>query len=337
MLPLDFVTDFVHEHFENVQITKNGSHFLARCTLCGDSKKSKSKRRFNMQYNNGSPFWHCWNCGQSGNFTKLFAFLKGMDEEEALNFLKSRYQRYNGSVIQDRLKKKDKQATKEKPKVVTYNYIVRDCIDETTKTDGYQQMRFQDTLKRFREKRNIPPDFKLYIAIRGDYKSRIIIPIIEDGNIVYFQGRRTHKDDIKYKNPPTEKRNIILNKNKFDRDKFIIVAEGLLDASAIGDQGTSCLGKEINEEFVEELLKLTDKGVILALDNDEDGQEYLKKYLLNGKVQKNVKYFVYPEKIKKIKDLNSLSSLLKNLNIYDFVTKNSYTRDIARVRLMDKR
>jgi len=57
MLDLQIVSDFVYENFERVSSSKNGTHFLARCLLCGDSKKSKSKRRFNLDLEPEIKIW----------------------------------------------------------------------------------------------------------------------------------------------------------------------------------------------------------------------------------------------------------------------------------------
>jgi len=73
MLDLEIINDFAYEHFENIAVSKNGMHFHSRCPLCGDSKKSSRKKRFHLDYNEGNPIWHCFNCNRSGSFfTNLF-------------------------------------------------------------------------------------------------------------------------------------------------------------------------------------------------------------------------------------------------------------------------
>jgi hypothetical protein len=98
MLDLETVTQFVLENFEQVQISNHGTHFLARCRLCGDSVKNKYKKRFNLDWNNGVPGWNCFNCSRHGNFYELYSRLKGVSYEDAkkelYKFDKDKIKRY---------------------------------------------------------------------------------------------------------------------------------------------------------------------------------------------------------------------------------------------------
>ena len=77
-MDLQIVTQFMIQHFEQTKITGNGTHFLARCPLCGDSKKNPYKKRFNLNWNNGVPGYHCFNCSRHGNFYEIYSIMKGM-------------------------------------------------------------------------------------------------------------------------------------------------------------------------------------------------------------------------------------------------------------------
>jgi hypothetical protein len=57
MLSLEFVTEFLMENVENIDILKSGTHFQGRCPLCGDSKKSKKKKRFHLQFESESSIY----------------------------------------------------------------------------------------------------------------------------------------------------------------------------------------------------------------------------------------------------------------------------------------
>jgi hypothetical protein len=164
-------------------------------------------------------------------------------------------------------------------------------------------------LEQFYNSRKIPYEYKIYIAYKGKYKNRIIIPIFdEDNNIIYFQARRIPGSGItpKYDNPVAPKELCILNKHKFDKEKYIIVHEGLIDAFMVGKQGTSCLGKEISEELLQELFKLTNKGVIVALDNDTEAYKSLARFMRKNPMARKVKYFLYPKKFEGYDDINSI-------------------------------
>src|SRR5574343_180295 len=343
MLPIEFVTENVYKYFENVNITRSGTQFLARCSLCGDSKKSKSKRRFNLTYDGKSCAWHCWNCGKHGNFYDLYAYFEGIDPKEAYDILFSKFSKFKVETIKRKLS-----PLKPVVNLLNRDYVgndftplLDDCIDEKSIVDGYQQKKLQDALIKFRKDRCIDDEIKLYIAVSGDYRGRIIIPVFEGNRLVYFQGRSI--DDYsseKYKNPPCEKSKIILNKDKFDRSKYIIVCEGILDANTLLNQGTTCLGKELSNEFIETVLSLTDVGVILALDNDDEGvktvQTFIKDRLASRrKGNSKIKVLVYPNG--SLKDLNAIYSNNKDINMYDFVVDNSVSVEMAIAKLLLKR
>ena len=100
---------------------------------------------------------------------------------------------------------------------------------------------------------------------------------------------------------------------------FILVLENFVHLS-IG----LLLGASISDEFLEKVLGMTDKGVIVALDNPEIDKSGYVNYekLLKTKFGKQIKYFFMPNKTDK--DLNDVRIREGNqFNIYDFVEKNS--------------
>ena len=331
MITLELVTDFILEYFQNVSISKNGAHFHARCALCGDSVKNKRKKRWHCEFNNGQPFYHCFNCERSGSFLELYSELKGIDISDA----KKELFKFDAGYLTQLLSPRRKEKIVKEIQYETFDYILDDCIGRRDTADGIIQESYRMELLRFIRDRKIPSNFPLFIAYKGDYKDRIIIPIYEDGSIVYFQARAlgdtTYKQ--KYKNPTLKKGNIVLNKENFDRSKYIIVTEGLLDAAQLGNQGTSCLGASITDEFISLLLPLTDVGVIIALDNDKAGKDGMKKILRESKYQHLLKYFIMPYKYNGIKDINMLVTAFGIEDVYQFVIENSYNNFSTLVKI----
>lgn len=325
MLNIEIVREFVYEHFIKVTESKNGHHFHCRCPICGDSKISKSKKRFHLDFNGGNPIYNCFNCNSSGSFLQLYSYIKGL----TINESKKELYKYNSNNIIQILSKKKRDKIVEEIEYENFDYILNDCIDLDEEAEGYIKKSYQKLLKEFINNRHIPKNTKLYVAYKGKFQSRIIIPIYDKyDNIIYFQARRLFKEmPKKYDNPALKKGSIILNEYKFDKDKYIIVTEGLIDAFGLGDNGTSALGKNITKEFIERLLKLTSKGVIIALDNDEDGLKSLKSFMKDNKYNKTVKYFLFPREYAAFKDINTYVTK-RNKSIketYEFVVKNSYS------------
>ena len=324
MLSLQFVGEFVHEYFEDVTLSKNGTHFLARCILCGDSKKSKRKKRFNLDYNSGQPMWHCFNCARSGSFLQLHSKLLGISEDESKKML----YRFEPDYLIQRLSNRKRKKIMSEIGHSNHNYLLDDCVSKDMKVDSILYKRWIYVLDQFYSDRHIPDAYKLFFAYKGPYKGRIIVPVYDDNhNIIYFQARSTPGSNImpKYKNPTLSKGYVVFNEYKFKRDKYIIVTEGLIDAMMIGDQGTACLGSSISDDFISRVIKLTDKGLIIAFDNDKPGFESLEKLMDESKYSKMVKYFLMPASYSDSEDINKCVVKHNIEDVYPFILDNSYS------------
>jgi len=345
MLDLEVVNDFVYEFFSLVSISKNSEHWHARCVLCGDSKKNSRKKRFHLDYNKGSPIWQCFNCGRSGSFLELYSELKGLSISDSKNEL------FGFETIKDRLSvKKTTSDIKIENRINSqnFNYIREKSVSRNQKVDGILLSKYKETLNDFISNRKIPPIYDILICYDGDFKGRIIIPILDnDNNIIYFQARRLPGSNIqpKYINPNVEKSMIVLNENKFDENKDIIITEGLIDAFMIGNQGTACLGGFFSDNFIETIKNYTKKNIILAFDNpfiDDAGYKNLIKFMMGdggkkqpSKFSKIVKYFLPDTEHRDAKDINILSIKYNIEEMYNYILNNSYsyTSTYSKLRL----
>ena len=320
IIPIDVVNSFMFENFSNVRVSSNGNHYNCRCVLCGDSSTNQSKRRFNLEFNSGEPIYHCFNCGKSGNFIQLYSLVKGITYDEA----KREFRKFDANMIKRGFNnKKPKQKKLDIPQPTYHNYITGDCVSIDDNVDGIVLNAYKNKLKDFIKSRKTH-SHKLLIAYKGKYKGRIIIPIYDIiGNILFFQGRAIENNPKKYDNPPVEKSYIILNSDKFDRSKYIIVTEGIFDALSIGNQGTTCLGASVNDVFLSQIIHKTDIGLILALDNDERGIMETEKVIKNSKFSKKIKYFLMPSSMDKYKDINMLDGHVDS--IYNYIVEHSHT------------
>lgn len=328
MASLEFVSDFIFNNLSMPLVTNGGVDFTCRCPYCGDSKKDLKKRRFHLKYKNeNSIYFNCFNCNISGTFIDLYCFIKNINKQEAYKQLR------NNNLENLKIKfKKSESIIKLKNienNLEDFKYILNDCLSLDDKPNGFIQTKLYNILKEFYDKRHIDKSFKLYISYDGEWKNRIIIPVFDENRMIYFQGRAISDNTLpKYKNPQSEKSSIIFNKNLFDKDKYIIISEGIIDAMSVGSQGTVCFGASIQESFIKSLEELTDEGIIIALDNDKTGIKNMLK-LIN--IYKNCTYFIMP--FKDIKDLNQLKSEKNIDNIYDFIVHNSYDWIKAKVKL----
>lgn len=316
MIEFQTVIDILQEYG---QLYIKGDRINMRCMLCGDSKKSLRKRRFSVTYENGSAFFNCFNCGRSGTFAELVSELKGVSISDAIRQIET--------IEFSDIKKMLTPAPTaieivEQKEENNLNSILDDCISIKDDVSGYFPTLYKKELLKFVESRKIPPEYDIFVAIKGEYLGRFIIPIYHCGNIVYFQGRAISPDAyLRYKNPEIDKTGIIMNIDQFKRDKYIIVTEGVIDAMMVENhQGTCVLGGSVSDDFLSILFKHTDKGIIIAVDNDERGSKERRK-LLNGNYGKILKYFIPPHGTK---DLNDMKRQMDIEDMYHHVVLHSY-------------
>jgi DNA primase len=314
MIKYETILEFLQEYG---QVHIKGNEMVMRCPLCGDSKKSLRKKRFSVRYENKFPY-SCFNCGASGTFVELYAQLKGISTYEAFRIVDTP----DFDYVKQSLEKKKKVKKISKTEENNLNSILDDCISIKDDVSGYFPTLYKKELLKFVESRKIPPEYDIFVAIKGEYLGRFIIPIYHCGNIVYFQGRAISPDAyLRYKNPEIDKTGIIMNIDQFKRDKYIIVTEGVIDAMMVENhQGTCVLGGSVSDDFLSILFKHTDKGIIIAVDNDERGSKERKK-LLNGNYGKLLKYFIPPHGTK---DLNDMKRQMDIEDMYHHVVLHSY-------------
>jgi hypothetical protein len=314
----DFVYKFVCENLDGVK-TRGNQQIVARCPLCGDSQKSAKKRRFGLKFITDKDIkFHCFNCGIKGNFYKLYALIKNITPSAAYRECES----INGIWERGDYFKVDKEKEIVKPEVENFNWILKSCI--RGHENGIINEAYITLLNDFRRKRQIPTSIPLYISVKGMYVGRIIIPVFDiDGDIIYFQARATAEWQVpKYLNPTAEKSIIIPNIDKLKSPA--IVTEGLIDSFSLGCHGTCSLGVEISNSFIKLLFNKVN-SIIIATDNDIAGKEAMYKFIENNEYSRKVNYFIMPDKYQHIKDLNQLQIEQKNINITDFVIKNTYS------------
>lgn len=342
------IEEVLYENCEGVN-WKRGEWNM-RCPYCGDSKKSKRIKRFYVFWypKYGTWLYKCYNGGceatESGDVVSLVAHLKGMSYSQAKKLLGD--DTYDSTTVRKKLKgiKKEEEPRKQSGKLDLN--LKLECYSVDDEPDDRIGQRYVEALRNFVKDRKVP--IECFVAHSGRYKSRVILPIYISGEMVYFQARSiTEGHEPRYLNPIVEKEHHVLNIDNFDRDKYIVVTEGLLDALMIDyNQGTTPLGGQVNDDLLKILFLYTDKGLIMATDNwkiDPAALDELEKFVGLRKKRKRepsyyaqkVKYFVMPDTYKNVKDLNQLKMETDIENMYDFVVENSisYFKLVTKLRL----
>lgn len=124
-----------------------------------------------------------------------------------------------------------------------------------------------DCFKYLVETRGLRPDqifyYKLGFCSTGKYKNCVILPVYEEGKLVYFVGRNIYQK--RYMNPTKPSRGILFN---YTNQESVILTEGIFDAIAVGYNGIALLGKFLKEDQKRLLIKGLPKTIYVMLDED---------------------------------------------------------------------
>jgi hypothetical protein len=328
------VEEFIYSYLHKVKRKPNGG-YNARCPVCGDSKKNPNMRRLHIDVYDKHNEWiyKCYNGGcpqPSGNIQSLYAHVCGVTWKEAHDEMRDR--EYDAKKIKARVTEPRKEWQDEVDEVRTNLDI--DLNEEVyfhnSETDSRIGKRYMDVLRKFIVSRKIPLRYNIAVAHGGRYRNRLIIPVYEGDEMIYFQGRSIHDEQKpKYLNPDVLKEQIVLNLNLMDMELPIVVAEGLLCGMSVeGSQGTACLGSYPNDVFMRKIFhKYPKADVIIALDNpltDESGYECYQKFIKKSPYAQKVRYFFMPNEVHK--DLNDVRIAEGwKFNLLEFVDKNSHS------------
>ncbi len=323
------------------EYTERNGHFKCKCFVCGDSQKSRKIKRLKISYYQQYGTWiaYCFNGGceiKGTNIYSLYATVKGVSFSEAKKYCNEDV--YDAKTIIESMstsKPKVEQLIDINPDVdLNWVHVVN---GGQLVTDRFQK-RAQSALNNFICERHIPYDYAkdMVAAFDGKYKGRVIIPIYLDGRLRYFQGRSLFPNiEPKYLNPDVDKDMIISNSDKFDRGKYIMVTEGLIDSWMVGyNQGTSVNGGYFSDDIIQALLPLTDKGVILCPDNpniDISGRKTLIQFMNESIYAGRVEYFLMDGT--KDKDLNDLAIGFPELRIYEYIVRNKSSKFKTEMKL----
>ena len=125
-------------------------------------------------------------------------------------------------------------------------------------------------------------------GITGDWKYRIIIPLIINGKIISWTGRSIlEKSKLKelniprYKNLSIEESVINPKECLFNVDhaknKTVVLTEGAFDVMRLGDDFICSFGTSLTQSQIKEL-KMRYEKIFIMFDNEPEAQEKAKKY-----------------------------------------------------------
>ena len=287
-----------------------------RCPYCGDSQKQKNKARGYIYRLKNDHNFKCHNCGVSRTFTN---FLKDMDTVLYDQYVMERYKNGltgRGSQTKEPEIKIDKPSFSKKafnlPRISQLNkeHLARKYLEDRKIPEEY----FRDLYfcENFKEWTNTQKH--TFDKVDKD-EPRIIIPLINEGKIIGFQGRSLQKKSkIKYITIMLEEdAPKIYGLDRIKKGDRIYVTEGPFDSTFISNSIALCgadgdIGKWVTGDTV------------WIYDNEPRNREIVSR--IERTINKGARVVIWPKDIQE-KDINDM--FLSGLNVQSVVESNIFS------------
>lgn len=294
MIPHTIIKDYLYEKFPNNKVS--GKEFITDSIFREDDKK-------HLSINMDTGLWQDFKAHETGNFPQLISQVEQISYNEASMFLRRKmfdtpeclFDVSNIRVENEALENNDtlnKIFSTFEP-FDSYN-LKNPTLTEKLARNFVQGRKLQKT--------------KLYIAKKGRYANRIVIPYETPQGPFYFQARNLSLLGIKYLNPSKDitgiKSSDIVYPFQADCD-YVFLTEGPIDAISLQLNGINATCTQGSMLSHSQANQIKDKKIIFAYDNDEAGRAGMinaKRLMLN----KNVNDFGIATLPGSLKDWNEL-------------------------------
>ena len=300
-----------------------------RCPYCGDSQKNKNKARGYLYQLKNDHNYKCHNCGMSKSFTN---FLKDLDQSLYDQYI---MERYKNGITGKNSNTPDPDFNFKKP-VFEKKYK----IDLPT----IEELNTEHPAKVYLQKRKIPIKFFNQLYYCENFKQwtneqkytfestdqdepRIIIPLINHGEVFGFQGRSLKKNSkVKYIT-------IILNDShpkiygldRIDWDKTVYITEGPFDSMFI-DNAIAMVGADIDKMFF-----ITNYNIdfVMVYDNEKRNKQIVER--IQKAIDLHFPVVIWPSDIRE-KDINEM--VLAGLDVNAMLKSSTYSSLEAKAKLI---
>lgn len=317
----------VSSRLEKFKKIKNNLYNF-RCIYCGDSQKSKIKARgYIYQLKNDHNF-KCHNCGMSKTFTN---FLKDVDTILYDQYIMERYK--NG------LTGRGSQTKTPEIKIEKPNFSKKSFDLPTIK-----ELNKEHFARKYLEDRKIPEKYLCELYFCENFKEwtnqqkytfkkiekdepRIIIPLVNKGEIFGFQGRSLNKNSkVKYITIIlNEDHPKIYNLDKVDYTKTVYVVEGPIDSMFL-DNSIAMVGADIDKMF---FLSNYDVEFVIVYDNEKRNKQIVER--MEKSIEMKLPIVIWPNDLKE-KDINDM--IIAGIDIQKIIKENTYMGLEAKAKLI---
>jgi predicted RNA-binding Zn-ribbon protein involved in translation (DUF1610 family) len=307
------------------QVKNNLYNF--RCPYCGDSQKYKNKARGYIYQSKNDHNYKCHNCGVSRSFTN---FLKDIDTVLHDQYVMERYK--NGLT--------GKNSNTPEPK---FHFNKPTFSKKVFDLPTIAELNKEHLARTYLENRKIPEKFLKELYYCENFKSwtnqqkhtfnstdndepRIIIPLINKGEIFGFQGRSLKKNSqVKYIT-------IILNDahpkiyglDRVDWDKTVYIVEGPIDSMFL-DNAIAMVGADLDMMF---FISNYDVDFVIVYDNEKRNKQIVEK--MQKAVDLKFPIVIWPSDLEE-KDINDM--VLTGHQVKTMIESSTYKGLEAKAKL----
>ena len=318
--------DRIKDELEGFHRANNQYNF--RCPYCGDSAKSKLKKRGWLFEYNGKVFYKCFNCDKATSYSQ---FLKDWFPEEHRRYIADIFKMRNEQGPLDYLASGPKniinrerfESLKGVYPTDTGNKAAEylDKRQVTNREDFFYTDDYGTLLKEL--------DLKTYVKEFDCHEERLLIPHFNrDGNLTHIQMRVLNNSKIRYRTYKVLEEYKLWHLDKVDFNKRIYVTEGALDASFL-QNSVAMSGSDAQLE--KSLLGNFKDKLRIILDNEPFSPIILQKYA--NLIARGYKVFHWPDL--PYKDINDC--ILAGVDIAQYIyDENNYFYKLAGRMKFDK-
>lgn len=294
-------------HFEDVDLN-DPLKYRVKCNVCGDSKTRKHIKRGYILKDKDPWQYYCHNCGYSNTIMNWFK-----------EYFPTEFRQYIKEVQKCTKVEKKIDNSKYLEKIKEYKFVQQQ--KEKANMSYFVPIlkgsgKIFEIAKKVCVDRLIPENVwnSWYVAIDGDYKNRMIIPFYNNKNkIYYYQGRALYSSMIpKYLSKSGDSNNTIYHYYTVDKEKPVIVLEGLIDSEFV-ENSVAMTGLKVTDEKLKDF-----PNKYFLLDDDEAGREKSLELLSSGVYVFNWKSFKtdYELPSKKKWDINDVCVHLNRKDMF---------------------
>lgn len=299
------IHNIIHQLALPLLAPSGDGHWNFRCIVCGDSKKSETKKRGWILVDGTKVTYHCFNCGYS---KPILEFLKEFFPDVYKDYVKTLFKTKRGrgleTIVQTEVVKdtssnqQSKLALPKMSELPDDHFAVQYFKGRLLPTKFLRYLYFTDNYCEYINT-VIPDKFEKV----PETDPRIVIPFYNQHRKIFaVQGRSLQKFGLRYITIKFNDHKKIFGLERMDRNKTILVFEGAFD-SFFMPNSIAIGGADLDLNYLTELADR--ERYVFCFDNEPRNKEMCKR--AEKVLKRGFKVCLMPAKYKRYgKDINQM-------------------------------